>query len=108
MTNRFRFFFVGVLLGIIAAVPACYTLLKHPRLASLDYQRPDDSLCLSCHSNAEIWNFNHPNNIQTYMGKSSSWTEYYDVAWWYEHRWEYKPNNKNKKDKNENKNVGHQ
>jgi hypothetical protein len=108
MTNTFRTLIAVVLLGIIAVLPACYTVLKHPRLASLDYQRPKDSACLNCHSNAEIWNFNHPNNIQTYVGKPGSWSEYYDYAWWYEHRWDYEPDNKNKKEKNENKTVGHQ
>ena len=76
---------------IIAALPACFTTLKHPRLASLDYARPDDCRCSNCHSNEQIWSFNHSAMKPTYESYSQSWLLYYDIAWWYTNRWDYHP-----------------
>jgi hypothetical protein len=102
MTNRFRALIAVGLLLIIAFLPACYTLLKHPRLAEINYRRPDDKNCENCHSNSDIWKFNHNNKINTLTEKSGVWSEYYDLAWWYESRWNYEPARHRTKENNEN------
>ncbi len=91
----------------------CYTLLKHPRLAQMDYQRPDDKRCANCHSSAEVWSFNHTPGTPTYVGYSGKWADYYDIPWWYQRVWDFEPSVKTKpvesrdeeKDSNENKNA---
>jgi hypothetical protein len=102
MTERIRWLSVAALLLITATAPACYTLLKHPRLASLDYERPGSNRCIECHSSADIWKFNHSKNMRTHNGTGGDWSAYYDVPWWYERRWDYAPRTEPKKEENEN------
>jgi hypothetical protein len=102
MTSKFRLFSIAALVAIMCSLPACYTLLKHPRLASMDYQRPESTQCSGCHNNTEVWKFNHSNNIRAYAGRDGAWSEYYEIPWWYEHRWGVEPDAEHKKDKNEN------
>jgi hypothetical protein len=91
MTTRYRLLLVAASIISVAAVPACYTLVRHPRLASHDYRRPDDKQCAECHSGKEIWAFNHAPRRPTYVGYANTWVEYYDVAWWYKRAWKYSP-----------------
>jgi hypothetical protein len=97
MSTRYRSLLVAVLLCSVVTAPACYTLLKHPRLASMDYQRPEGDPCANCHSNEEIWSFNHPEIKPSYSGYTGSWTKYYDYAWWYERSWDYQPHTESEK-----------
>jgi hypothetical protein len=66
-------------------------MTKHPRLASLDYARPDDQSCSNCHSSEEIWAFNHASDKPTHESYSRAWIRYYDTAWWYDKKWKYHP-----------------
>ena len=88
MTRANRLYFIVALLLIMVAGPACYTILKHPRLAKLGYERPEPSQCESCHSNDEIWSFHQPAQAQYYFDwLSGGWGYYYDIPWWYEDYW---------------------
>jgi hypothetical protein len=91
MTIRCRFILTAVIVSSAAAIPACYTIMDHPRLASLDYARPDDNRCSNCHSNEEIWAFNNPSKKPTHESYSWAWIKYYDTAWWYDKKWEFQP-----------------
>lgn len=74
------------LLATIAAVaaavltPACYTLLQHPRLASLDYARPSSKHCLTCHTEQQLRTLvAGSRHAQT----QQAWRSYYDEPWWF-------------------------
>lgn len=78
MTNWGRRYLFAVLIVILATAPACYTILRHPRIAQLDYERPDDNQCAGCHTSTEMWRFHHlPKAPVT------------DTPWWYEWYWNY-------------------
>jgi hypothetical protein len=66
-------------------------MMSHPRLASMNYARPDDRRCTSCHSEEETWAFNHPSVKPTYESYSPAWVAYYETAWWYDKLWDYHP-----------------
>lgn len=91
MTSRYRLLLVAVSISCSAALPACYTLLQHPRLSSLNYQRPEDTECVNCHTSEEIWTFNHAPRKPSYEGYAEGWIEYYDVPRWYRRSWGYTP-----------------
>jgi hypothetical protein len=91
MTSRYRLTLIAVAICCVLAAPACYTLLEHPRLASLDYQRPDDKRCANCHTSEEIWAFNNPPRKPTFVDFGAAWFEYYDVARWYQRSWNFTP-----------------
>jgi hypothetical protein len=74
----YRLYLFVALLVTVALTSACYTILKHPRLAHLDYRRPDNKQCAACHSSDEIWGFHHLPYAPTT-----------DVPWWYERYWGY-------------------
>jgi hypothetical protein len=94
MTERYRSYSLSVLLFVVAlapALPACYTLIKHPRSQQLDYARPSDNRCRGCHSHQQIWSFNHASPPQPNSGRySDRWMRYYEVPWWYERFWDYR------------------
>ncbi len=94
MTERYRSHSLSVLLFVVAlalALPACYTLIKHPRTQQLDYSRPSDNRCRGCHSDRQIWSFNHASAPRPNTGRyGDRWTRYYDVPWWYEPFWDYR------------------
>jgi hypothetical protein len=55
MTAR-RFQCLWILLfATTLATPACYTLLKHPRVDMTVYEETPDSRCASCHSEDELF-----------------------------------------------------
>jgi hypothetical protein len=91
MSYRYRFVLAAAIVVALTGLPACYTIMKHPQLASLDYARPDDRNCTNCHSEQEIWGFNHTPTKPTYQSYSRAWIKYYDTAWWYEGMWDYHP-----------------
>lgn len=91
MTSRYRLLLLTIPAAILAVVPACYTLIEHPRLASMDYNRPDDKQCVNCHTSEDIWEFNHPPNKPTYAGYDDAWFEYHDACRWYKRSWGYTP-----------------
>ena len=102
MSIRYRCFLIVVSTLTLAAVPACFTALKHPRLASLNYARPEKGPCSNCHSNEQIWSFNHSALKPTYDSYSRPWLLYYDTAWWYAKRWDYHPDILEERGDNEN------
>jgi len=67
-------------LASVAVLPACYTLLQHPRLARLNYARPSDKHCLNCHSEADLRRL----VIATQNSNARDpWRTYYDEPWWF-------------------------
>jgi hypothetical protein len=68
--------------------PACYTLLKHPRVKhDVVYQELDDKRCSTCHTKDELWAFHHsPTHPQRYT-IGYNWFYYYDLPWWYNPDW---------------------
>jgi len=96
MSTRYRSLLVVASLLSAASLSACYTLLKHPRLAELDYGRPDSRQCGNCHSSEEIWSFNHASKGSTSAGDKNKWAKYYDLPWWYERQWDYDPQGKDR------------
>lgn len=105
MTNRYRFFLAGLAVIGVALIPACYTLMEHPRLASLDYARPDDKRCTNCHSSEETWAFTHGSTEALHRSYSEAWIKYYDTPWWYGKLWDYHPHvdKENKQNERENR-----
>ncbi len=52
-----------VLVGSIASV-SCYTLVEHPRVASLEFRRPSTrGDCTSCHTRDEVWSYVYPRHM---------------------------------------------
>ncbi|MCK4774104.1 MAG: hypothetical protein KAT30_04940 [Candidatus Krumholzibacteria bacterium] len=96
MSTQYRPLLLVAALLSATVLSGCYTLLKHPRLAHMDYQRPDDKRCANCHSSEEIWSFNHAPGTPSYAGYSGKWADYYDIPWWYQRVWDFEPNFKTK------------
>ena len=101
MSYRYRFLLAAAIVVALTGLPACYTIMKHPRLASMEYGRPEDSQCTNCHSDEETWAFNHPSPKPTYQSYSNAWIKYYDTAWWYDKLWKYHPQVDKVKDQND-------
>ena len=101
MSYRYRFLLAAAIVVALTGLPACYTIMKHPQLASLDYARPDDKNCTKCHSDEEIWAFNHTSTKPSYRSYSDAWIKYYDTAWWYAKMWDYHPDVKKVSDQSE-------
>jgi hypothetical protein len=90
MPTRYRAILLVFLAGLACVFPACYTLLQHPRLANMDYSRPESDRCLDCHTASELWRFHHSPSTPVYAGTArSSWGYYYDLPWWYDAYWDY-------------------
>lgn len=85
MSDRFKLFAAAVALVAMVFLPACYTLFNHPRLAELNYRRPEDRRCRTCHSASELWLFTHPAPRPERLGP---WEAYYETPWWFERRWQ--------------------
>lgn len=57
---------VAILLLALAALgplAACYTLVQHPRVASLDFRRPEGKSCTGCHGAQEVRAFLEPEHL---------------------------------------------
>jgi hypothetical protein len=54
-----------LLVALASAGPlaACYTLAQHPRVASLDFRRPQGKSCTGCHRAEEIRGFLRPEKL---------------------------------------------
>lgn len=87
MTNR-SWLYVTVIGFTLLLTPACYTLLKHPRVKRVVYEEVTEKRCNTCHVEDEIWLFHHPRNlVYTDVPGYSAWTDYYEVPWWYNDYW---------------------
>lgn len=84
MSDRLRLSFIIATLTAVSLLPACYTLFTHPRLAQLDYQRPEDNRCQTCHSAPELWSYTQPPSIPSAEGP---WNAFYSHPWWHKSRW---------------------
>ena len=72
-----------LLLLLSTSFSACYTLFRHPRLAQLNYQRPNDKSCVKCHSHADLKGLVSPNQLKL---ANAPWDEFYDAPWWFNDR----------------------
>jgi hypothetical protein len=76
---KHRYLIVLALLAATLACPACYTLMRHPRVAQLKYARPgSDQSCGTCHDGMQIRAFNHPPHLRSGTG---AWATYYETNW---------------------------
>lgn len=79
---------IAVAVAATALFSACYTLMQHPRLAQLNYARPNSDRCETCHSNEAIWAFHHAPRTPTADGlPGAKWRTFYDIPWWYDAAW---------------------
>jgi hypothetical protein len=93
MTVQRSFRLLLIVLVTVAVSPACYTLIKHPKVKNDGlYQDVEERQCTNCHYEDEIWSYHHPPNHRSYVGSQySNWESYYEVPWWYESYWLYTP-----------------
>ena len=77
-SNPYRLYLLIAVLVVVIVTPACYTLLQHPRVAQIDYERPSGKRCFDCHTDEEIENFHR----QPHAPDTGS-------PWWYERYWYY-------------------
>lgn len=81
-----------IVLTTTLAAPACYTLIKHPRVNTAVYEEVQDNRCTSCHYEDEVWGFHHPPAQRFYAGENyGDWAFYYAVPWWYDSYWYFVP-----------------
>ena len=77
----------------IFVTPACYTLVKHPKVKRVIYEEVTDRRCLGCHQQKEVWAFHHPPNRRFPSGLGhAAWNRYYSIPWWYNEYWYYDQN----------------
>ncbi|NIM19496.1 MAG: hypothetical protein GTO51_03845 [Candidatus Latescibacteria bacterium] len=69
---------------LVLTVSSCYTILRHPRIAEADYERPSGVRCITCHTEDEMWQFHRPSTRYIYY---PGWQYYYDTPWWYDSYW---------------------
>ena len=93
MTIRARVYLLFGPLFTFLATPACYTLLKHPKVKrDTVYEDVSSNRCTTCHYDDEIWQYQHPSNqIASYDPTCRAWDDYYLVPWWYTTSWYYDP-----------------
>ena len=71
-------------------IPACYTLVSHPRVKHDAYEEVSDRRCSQCHSDTEVWSYHHPpKHFYVYDERYPAWGQYYNVPWWYNGYWYY-------------------
>jgi hypothetical protein len=87
--RRFHFPLIAVLATSLAA-PACYTLLKHPKIETAVYDDTQDARCSSCHNDEEIWGYIHPASHAVYP-LEGDWDYYYVYPWWWDSYWYFSP-----------------
>jgi hypothetical protein len=74
----------------LVALPACYTLLKHPAVDNAAYEGVQANECTACHYEEDIWYFHHSPAYREYPGSAAAgWGFYYAAPWWYESYWRY-------------------
>ncbi|GEM_PF-6475655 len=88
--QKVHLFSAVVSLAVVFAIPACYTLLKHPTVLEDDYSRAETNNCGSCHSETDLWGYHHPRDAY-YPGGGyyDEWLYYYEMPWWFESYWFY-------------------
>jgi hypothetical protein len=84
VSDRLKLSLIIAVLTAVSLFSACYTLFKHPRLAQLDYQRPEDNRCLTCHSSQDLWSYANPPSMPPAAGP---WNSFYNQPWWHKSRW---------------------
>ncbi len=63
----------------LAPLVACYTLVQHPRVATLGFRRPDPGKsCSSCHTSEEIRGYLRPEKFQN---EPEPWNSLYHPRW---------------------------
>jgi hypothetical protein len=74
-------------IGAFAALlvlSSCYTILRHPRIAEADYERPESNRCFDCHTDEEVYYFHYPANL----GRAPVyWDDALYSPWWYNVYW---------------------
>jgi hypothetical protein len=82
-----------IIVATIIVSPACYTLLKHPQTGTAEIDDSQDTRCVSCHNEDDIWSYHHPANHRYYPGAGIyyDWGFYYAVPWWYGTSWQDSP-----------------
>ncbi|HEX5131608.1 MAG TPA: hypothetical protein VFX92_03875 [Candidatus Krumholzibacteria bacterium] len=63
-----------------AVLTACYTLVQHPRVASMNFRRPQGEACTACHEPAAIRAFVRQEHLAAETG---AWAVL-DDPWWVE------------------------
>jgi hypothetical protein len=93
MTVQRSFRLLSIILVTVLVSPACYTLVKHPKVKKEGvYQKVEDRKCTNCHYEDEIWSYHHPSNHRLYTdARYANWESYYEMPWWYESYWYYTP-----------------
>ena len=88
MTNRNRL--ATIIITVVGAgvflltVSSCYTILRHPRIAQADHQRPENNRCFDCHTEDEVYGYHYPVNI----GRPPvDWHDTLYAPWWYDAYW---------------------
>ena len=61
-----------------ASLSACYTLMQHRRVASIDYRRPQGKSCTGCHTSREVGGYLQPARLAP---DPSPWDALYR-PWW--------------------------
>lgn len=62
--ERVRTVIAILTLLVLGCIPACYTLVQHPRVASRNFNRPSpQESCTSCHTRNEVWGYLHPERV---------------------------------------------
>lgn len=90
MAPRHSSYLVLGFLLIVLATPACYTLLKHPRVKrGRVYVEVESDQCASCHHDNEPESYHILANRATAQAKG--WKEYYSIPWWYSGGWQNEP-----------------
>jgi len=75
---------------IMLATPACYTLLKHPKVKrGRVYVEVETNQCTSCHYDDELKSYHIAANRATDQAKG--WKEYYSTPRWYSTGWQQEP-----------------
>jgi len=63
------------------ALTSCYTLVEHPRVASLDFRRPSTRAgCTPCHTREAVWSFLYPQRTAL---DSAPWSSL-QYPWWFD------------------------
>lgn len=62
----------------VGPLAACYTLVQHPRIASLNYQRPQGKSCTGCHTEKAVRGFLEPERLAPQPPPWDSLTD----PWW--------------------------
>lgn len=76
-----RYLWLVAAFVLIAAIEGCYTLVRHPGIPQLNYQRPpSDSPCASCHSPEQHLAFVTPQRFDPARGVWGKLSH----PWWFE------------------------